>query len=77
MLNNKFDLALHKLEVAKSRQSTVSKNNDYIKEEVSSIGKHISNHLNKNRDSLSSSETKKDILEIKLPVQEVKTLILS
>ena len=77
VLNNKIDLALHKLEEAKSRQNTVCKNNDYIKEEVLSIGKKINHHLNKNKEVLSSSEGRPDILEIKLLVQEVKNLILS
>ena len=73
LLNNKVDLVLHKLEEAKSRQNTVCKNNDYIKEELLSIGKNI----NKNKDSTTSAETKQNILEIKSLVQEVKTLILS
>ena len=73
LLNNKVDLVLHKLEEAKSRQNTVCKNNDYIKEELLSIGKNI----NKNKDSTTSVETKQNIVEIKSLVQEVKTLILS
>ena len=73
LLNNKVDLVLHKLEEAKSRQNIVCKNNDYIKEELLSIGKNI----NKNKDSTTSAETKQNILEIKSLVQEVKTLILS
>ena len=76
-LNNKFELALHKLEEVKSRQYTVSKNNDYIKEEVLSIGKIINHQLNKNKEVSPSAEKRQDILEIKLLVQEIKTLILS
>ena len=64
---------MHKLEEAKSRQNTVCKNSDYIKEEVLSIGKNI----NKTKDSSLSPEEKQHILEIKSLVQEVKTLILS
>ena len=71
LLNNKVDLILHKLEEAKSRQNTICKNNDYIKEEVLSIGR------NKSKDPLPSPQTRQDILEIKALVQEVKTLILS
>ena len=77
MLNNKVDLVLHKLEEAKSRQNTVCKNNDYIKEEVLAIGKNIGLCLNKNKDLLPSTEIRQDILEIKRLVQEVKTLVLS
>ncbi len=76
-MNNKIDIALHKLEEAKVRQNTVCKNNDYIKEEVLSIGKNIGHCLNKNKDLLSSTETRQDIVKIKELVQEVKTLILS
>ena len=76
-MNNKIDIALHKLEEAKSRHNTVCKNNDYIKEEVLSIGKNIGHCLNKNKDLLSGSETRQDILEIKRLVQEVKSLVLS
>jgi hypothetical protein len=71
LLNNKVDLILHKLEEAKSRQNTICKNNDYIKEEVLSIGR------NKSKDLLPSPQIRQDILEIKALVQEVKTLILS
>ena len=76
-LNNKIDIALHKLEEAKARQNTFSRNNDYIKEEVQSIGKGIGHCLNKNKDLLPNTETRQDILKIKELVQEVKTLILS
>lgn len=76
-LNNKIDIVLHKLEEAKTKQSIVCKNNDYIKEEVLSIGKGIGHCLNKNKDFLPSTETRQDITEIKRLVQEVKTLILS
>ena len=76
-MNNKIDIVLHKLEEAKARQSTVSKNNDYIKQEVLSIGKNIGRYLNINKDLLTSTETRQDIVEIKELVQEVKTLILS
>jgi hypothetical protein len=77
-LNNKIDIALHKLEEAKAGQITVCRKNDYIKEEVQSIGKNIEHSLNKNKDLLSGSTTRQDhILEIKELVQEVKTLILS
>jgi hypothetical protein len=38
-LNNKIDIALRKLEEAKARQNTISRNSDYIKEVVQSIGK--------------------------------------
>jgi len=68
---------LHKLEEAKARQNTVCRNNDFIKEEVQSIGKGIGLCLNKNKDLLTGTETRQDILEIKELVQEVKTLILS
>ena len=77
VLNNKINLALHKLEEAKSRQNTVCKNNDYIKEEVLSIEKNINHQLNKNKEVSPSAETRQDIHEIKLLVQEIKTLILS
>ena len=76
-MNNKIDIVLHKLEEAKARQTTVSKNNDYIKEEVLSIGKNIGRCLNINKDLLTSTETRQDIVEIKELVQEVKALILS
>lgn len=76
-MNNKLDIALHKLEEAKARQNTVSRNNDYIKEEVQSIGKSIGLCLNKNKELLSSTETRQDIVEIKKLVQEVKKLVLS
>jgi hypothetical protein len=76
-LNNKIDIVLHKLEDTKARQNTVCKNNDYIKEEVLSIGKNIGRCLNKNKDLLPSTETRQEILEVKRLVQEVKTLILS
>lgn len=76
-MNNKIDIVLHKLEEAKTKQSIVCKNNDYIKEEVLSIGKGIGHCLNKNKDFLPSTETRQDITEIKRLVQEVKTLILS
>ena len=76
-LNSKLDLALHKIEEAKLRQNTICKNNDYIKEEVLSIGKHINHNLNKSKESSSRPETRQDLLEIKLLVQEVKSLILS
>ena len=76
-LNSKLDIALHKLEEAKLRQNTIRKNNDYIKEEVLSIGKHINHNLNKSKESSSRPETRQDLLEIKLLVQEVKSLILS
>ena len=76
-LNNKIDIALHKLEEAKTKQSIVCKNNDYIKEEVLAIGKNIGLCLNKNKDLLPSTETRQDILEMKRLVQEVKTLVLS
>ena len=76
-MNNKIDIVLHKLEEAKARQTTVSKNNDYIKEEVLSIGKNIGRCLNINKDLLTSTKTRQDIVEIKELVQEVKTLILS
>lgn len=76
-LNNKVDIALHKLEEAKTRQNTVCRNNDYIKEEVLSIGKSIGFCLNKNKDLFTGAETRQDILKIKELVQEVKNLILS
>jgi hypothetical protein len=76
-LNNKVDIALHKLEEAKTRQNTVCRNNDYIKEEVLSIGKSIGVCLNKNKDLFTGAETRQDILKIKELVQEVKKLILS
>lgn len=77
-LNNKIDIALHKLEEAKARQNTVCRNNDYIKEEIQAIGKIIGHNLSKNKDLLLASTTRQDhILEIKELVQEVKTLILS
>ena len=76
-LNNKIDIVLHKLEEAKARQTTVSKNNGYIKEEVLSIGKNIGRCLNINKDLLTSTGTRPDIVEIKELVQEVKALILS
>ena len=72
-MNNKIDLALHKLEEAKARQNIVSKNNDYIKEEVLSIG----HYLSKGKESLTCTNSRQDILEIKKLVQEVKTLIIS
>jgi hypothetical protein len=72
-LNSKIDIILHKLEEAKARQNIICKNNDYIKEEVLTIGRHIS----KGKDSSSRSESSQDIPEIKRLVQEVKTLILS
>ena len=74
-LNNKIDLVLHKLEEAKGRNFIVSKNNDYINEEVLSIGKNISGVVNK--DPLSGSEIRRDILEVKKIIQEVKTLVIS
>lgn len=76
-MNNKIDLVLHKLEEAKGRNFIVSKNNDYIKEEVLSIGKNISGVLNKGKDPLSGSEIRRDILEVKKIIQEVKTLVIS
>jgi hypothetical protein len=76
-LNNKIDIVLHKLEEAKARQNTVNRNNDYIKEEVQSIGKSIGHCLNKNKEILSNTETRQDIIQIKRVVQEVKKLILS
>ena len=76
-MNNKIDIVLHKLEEAKARQIIVSKNNDYIKEEVLSIGKNIGRCLNINKDLLTSTGTMPDIVEIKELVQEVKALILS
>jgi UDP-N-acetylglucosamine 2-epimerase len=76
-LNNKVDIALHKLEEAKTRQNTVCRNNDYIKEEVLSLGKSIGVCLNKNKDLFTGVETRQDILKIKELVQEVKKLILS
>jgi hypothetical protein len=76
-LNSKLDLALHKIEEAKLKQNTICKNNDYIKEEVLSIGKHIHHNLNKNKESSSRPEAREDLLEIKLLVKEVKSLILS
>jgi hypothetical protein len=76
-LNNKVDIALHKLEEAKTRQNTVCRNNDYIKEEVLSLGKSIGVCLNKNKDLFTGAETRQDILKIKELVQEVKNLILS
>ena len=76
-MNNQIDIVLNKLEEAKARQTTVSKNNDYIKEEVLSIGKNIGRCLNINKDLLTSTATRKDIVEIKELVQEVKALILS
>jgi hypothetical protein len=76
-LNNKVDIALHKLEEAKTRQNTVCRNNDYIKEEVLSLGKSIGVCLNKNKDLFTGAETRQDILKIKELVQEVKKLILS
>ena len=76
-LNSKIDLALHKIEEAKLRQNTICKNNDYIKEEVLSIGKHINHSLNKGKELSSRPETRQDLLEIKLLVQEVKSLTLS
>jgi hypothetical protein len=76
-LNNKVDIALHKLEEAKARQNTVARNNDYIKEEVLSIGKSLGIYLNKNKDLLSNTEARQDIIEIKELVQELKTLIIS
>ena len=72
-LNNIIHLALHKLEEAKARQNTICKNNDYIKEEVLSIGRYLS----KGKESLPRTESRQDILEIKKLVQEVKTLIIS
>lgn len=72
-LNNKIDLALHKLEEAKARQNVLCKNNDYIKEEVLSIGRYLS----KGKDSLPRTEARQDILDIKKLLQEVKTLIVS
>ena len=76
-LNSKIDLVLRKLEEAKLRQNSICKNNDYIKEEVLSIGKHINYNLNKGKEFSSRPETRQDLLEIKLLVQEVKSLILS
>jgi hypothetical protein len=76
-LNNKIDIVLHKLEEAKARQSTVCRNNDYIKEEVLSIGKNIGHGLHKNKDLLTGTEIRQGILEIKELIQEVKTLVLS
>ena len=72
-LNNKIDIILHKLEEAKGRQ-WVCKNNDYIKEEVISIGKNLS------KISICKefpSETRPEILEVKKLAQEIKTLIIS
>ena len=40
-LNNKIDLVLQKLEESKGRNLIICKNNDYIKEEVLSIGKNL------------------------------------
>ena len=76
-MNNKIDIVLHKLEEAKARQTTVNKNNDYIKEEVLSIGKNIGRCLNINKNLLTNTGTRPDIVEIKELVQEVKALILS
>jgi hypothetical protein len=72
-LNSKIDIILHKLEEAKTRQNIICKNNDYIKEEVLTIGRYLS----KGKDSSSHSESRQDIPEIKRLVQEVKALILS
>jgi peptidoglycan hydrolase CwlO-like protein len=76
-LNNKIDIVLHKLEEAKARHNTVNRNNGYIKEEVQSIGKSIGHCLNKNKEILSNTKTRQDIIEIKRVVKEVKKLILS
>ena len=59
-LNNKIDIALHKLEEAKARQNTFSRNNDYIKEEVQSIGKGIGHCLNKNKELPPNTETRQE-----------------
>jgi chromosome segregation ATPase len=75
--SNKIDIVLHKLEKAKARQNTVNRNNDYIKEEVQSIRKSIGHCQYKNKEVLSNTETRQDIIEIKRVVQEVKKLILS
>jgi len=72
-LNSKIDIILHKLEEAKTRQNIICKNNDYIKEEVLTIGRYLS----KGKDSSSRPELSQDIPEIKRLVQEVKSLILS
>jgi hypothetical protein len=72
-LNSKIDIILHKLEEAKTRQNIICKNNDYIKEEVLTIGSYLS----KGKDPLSRSESRQDIPEIKKLVQEVKALILA
>ena len=76
-LNNKIDIALHKLEEAKAKQNIVSRNSDYIKEEVLSIGKSLGQGHPKNKVLLANTETRQDILKIKELVQEVKTLVLS
>ena len=76
-MNNKIDLVLQKLEESKGRNLIICKNNDYIKEEVLSIGKNLSGVVNKNKDSLSSAEIRRDILEVKRLIQEVKTLVVS
>jgi hypothetical protein len=76
-LNNEIGIVLHKLEEAKARQNTLNRNNDYIKEEVQSIGESIGHCLNKNKEILSNTETRQDIIQIKRVVQEVKKLILS
>ena len=72
-LNSKIDIILHKLEEARARHNIICKNNDYIKEEVLTIGRYLS----KGKDSSSSPEPSQDIPEIKRLVQEVKSLILS
>ena len=54
-LNNKLDIALHKLEEAKAKQNIVGRNNDYIKEEVLSIGKSIGQGHHKNKDLLANT----------------------
>ena len=76
-VNNKIDLVLQKLEESKGRNLIICKNNDYIKEEVLSIGKNLSGVVNKNKDSLSSAGIRHDILEVKRLIQEVKTLVVS
>lgn len=76
-LNNKIDLALHKLEEARAKQNIVCKNNDYIKEEVLSIGRNIVHHSNKNKELPPATEIKQDISDIKNLALEIKNLILS
>jgi hypothetical protein len=76
-LNNKIDLALHKLEEAKAKQNIVCKNNDYIKEEVLSIGKNIVHHPSKSKELSPTIEIKQDISDIKNLALEIKSLILS